>query len=370
VTSGAATRCWGLVLVAGTALPVLQQPAAPIGPPVPAARTYETAWSTPLDAAGPFRLTLTSAMVLLAGAKTLTAFGLIEGDVLWTKQMSALAPASASDALIFVATDAADPKLVAIDQRSGAESWKATLNGPTTGPIAQGSSVFIVVGNEFRAYRASDGAAQWSVPIGAPAATSIAVDGALAVVGLQDQSLVSIDFTAHALVRRTSIDVKPAALLAADGRAYFGADDEGLRAVVLAEGRITWSYAPQAEAIGAPISDGKTIYFALFDDTLRALDAKSGALRWRVKLGSRPRAGMILADGHVYVPLGDGRIADCPVRTGTPVTYIPSPGPASGAAQNESRLEAAAITTDAATIVRVRAECCWTPTLVVSRLKK
>ncbi|WP_185715603.1 outer membrane protein assembly factor BamB family protein [Halocatena pleomorpha] len=81
-----------------------------------------------------------------------------------------------------------------------------------------------------------------------------------------------------------------------------------LYALNLTDGSTRWSYPlGTSDANLEPVSDGSTVYFVL-NDSVRALDAESGELRWRVDLpgvASRPT----LTDGTLYVGLENGLAA-------------------------------------------------------------
>ena len=53
-----------------------------------------------------------------------------------------------------------------------------------------------------------------------------------------------------------------------------------LHSLSLDRGRVRWSQRAGADIAGAPVADDDLIYFAAFDNVLRALDRSSGNLRW------------------------------------------------------------------------------------------
>lgn len=73
----------------------------------------------------------------------------------------------------------------------------------------------------------------------------------------------------------------------ADGRVYFGSDDQHLRALDLETGQERWSFATE-DLIEAPplVLDG-TVYAGSSDFYLYALDALTGELRWRFETGDK-----------------------------------------------------------------------------------
>src|SRR6185295_15495297 len=85
VTIRAATRCWGLAIVLGTALPVAAQSTPPASPKPPAAPAYESAWTAPLGAPRPAHLAPDGTIVFALDAKqALAAFSITDGHALWS----------------------------------------------------------------------------------------------------------------------------------------------------------------------------------------------------------------------------------------------------------------------------------------------
>ncbi|MFC7192459.1 PQQ-binding-like beta-propeller repeat protein [Halocatena marina] len=81
-----------------------------------------------------------------------------------------------------------------------------------------------------------------------------------------------------------------------------------LYALNLTDGSTRWTYPlGTGETALNPVSDGSAVYL-VSDDSVRALDAESGELRWRVDL---PGIESIptLTDGTLYVALEDGLAA-------------------------------------------------------------
>jgi eukaryotic-like serine/threonine-protein kinase len=65
-----------------------------------------------------------------------------------------------------------------------------------------------------------------------------------------------------------------------DGTAYFGSDDRNLYAVDTATGAKKWSFATEGKIRSTPAVSGGLVYFISFDGKIYALDAKSGAKKW------------------------------------------------------------------------------------------
>ena len=98
----------------------------------------------------------------------------------------------------------------------------------------------------------------------------------------------------------------------------------------LASGRQRWRWRVGGDPAGPAASDDRHVYFAARDNVLRAVDLRSGNLRWTVELPSRPVGGPQLLPGAIVVPLSTSVAAFDPA-TGKPIGSIAAMGEISGA---------------------------------------
>jgi outer membrane protein assembly factor BamB len=66
-----------------------------------------------------------------------------------------------------------------------------------------------------------------------------------------------------------------------DGTAYFGSDDHYVYAVNLADGRQRWKFKTGSRVTSSPAVYRGYVYFTSFDGNFYAVDANSGELRWK-----------------------------------------------------------------------------------------
>ena len=71
------------------------------------------------------------------------------------------------------------------------------------------------------------------------------------------------------------------ALLALDDQLVVGTAAKRVMSINLDNGRERWDWGLAVTFPGIPAADDKRIYFAARDNVLRALDRKSGNLRWK-----------------------------------------------------------------------------------------
>ncbi len=104
---------------------------------------------------------------------------------------------------------------------------------------------------------------------------------------------------------------------------YFGSNDGALYKVAASNGKLVWRFMTNAEVARAPVltSDG-WLYVVNANDTVMALEPKSGKLRWSqhrapaLGMEIAGYAGPLVWEGIVYVAFSDGNVTAFDRRTG------------------------------------------------------
>lgn len=95
---------------------------------------------------------------------------------------------------------------------------------------------------------------------------------------------------------------------------YFGSNDGALYKVAAKDGALKWRFMSNAEVARRPVLENGTLYAVNANDTVLALDAETGAMRWYQHRS--PAAGMEVAGyagptvfrGKVYTGFSDGNV--------------------------------------------------------------
>jgi outer membrane protein assembly factor BamB len=362
----------------GTVVPLAgQTKPTPSQKTPPALPVYEYAWKADLGASGPIELAVGTSMAFAAGGdNALAAFAIADGRRVWTAtDVGPAARLLAAGGLLFVVTPShldalgrtVASRLDALGQSDGHPVWKIeSLPDPVIGPVVRGNMLFLATGAEIRAYFAYDGFVSWRATLDA-AAVALAGDGERLFVALDDRALLSIDTNTRAVSWRTVIERRVTYLVAANRRVFVCGDDGALYAYRQdRRGPAIWRVA-RTDAVGPPAVDDRHVYVAQFDNTARAYDAGNGTERWRLRLGSRPEAGVRVAGAHVFIPLLSGAMATSIARAGQPSSEIPLSTPAGDPAPANTRLGASGLSSDAGLIFRVTRPAeytAWTLTAV------
>jgi outer membrane protein assembly factor BamB len=167
---------------------------------------------------------------------------------------------------------------------------------------------------------------KWTFRTGAAVISSPAVAQGILYVGSSDHNLYALDAASGMLrwkfATHGRVTSSPAV---AAGRVYFGSYDSNLYALDAASGALAWKFTtagerrfsakhlhgaePAAEVmpdpfdvfLSSPVVAAGVVYFGSGDGNVYALDAASGALRWKFHTGDVIHASPALADGVLYV---------------------------------------------------------------------
>lgn len=167
---------------------------------------------------------------------------------------------------------------------------------------------------------------KWTFRTGGGVVSSPAAAGGTLYFGSNDQYLYAVDAASGTqrwkFRSRGRITSSPAV---ADGRVYFGSYDGNFYAVNAATGALAWKFATEGERrfsgthlhgaepatevmpdpfdvfLSSPAIASGIVYFGSGDGNIYALDAASGALRWKFHTGNVVHASPAIAQGILYV---------------------------------------------------------------------
>ncbi len=233
----------------------------------------------------------------------------------------------------------------------GSVKWKFKTRGQIFSSPAIADGVVYVGSTDWRLYavNAADGAVKWNFPTNAPVNSSPAVfegavyfssiDGSFYAVNVADgKQKWKFDtegerrFTApgiHGLMPRTELmpdpfDVFLSSPVIAHGVVYFGSGDKNVYALDARTGAVKWKFATGDVVHATPaIADG-VVYIGSWDRNLYALDASTGAVRWKFQTGDDKQiynqigiaSSASVANGVVYFGCRDGHLYAVDAKTG------------------------------------------------------
>jgi hypothetical protein len=199
------------------------------------------------------------------------------------------------------------------------------------------------------ALRASDGSLVWKFATKGPVNSSPAVSEDSVFVGSIDGSVYALDvlsgkqrwrfktggerrFTApgiHGLIPRTELmpdpfDALPSSPALADGVVYIGSGDHNVYALDAKTGALRWKKTTGNVVHASPAVSGGLVYVGSWDRYMYALDARTGAVRWRFQTGDDRdiynqvgiAGSAAVADGTVYFGCRDSHFYALDAKSG------------------------------------------------------
>lgn len=306
----------GLILAASLALLQAAVTFAPLD------ARWITTFETPPSAAAGFDDG--AAYVPLKGG-TLVAVDLERGTVRWTITLATSLTPATGDGLVFTA---AEGVIQAFDRETGAERWRTPLPGGTATPLYwdTGWLVASTTAGDLAAFRATDGALIWRQALGSPLSAQPAPALDRLYLGLADGRLLSVSLATGDTLWSRQLAGRVTGLLALDDQLVFGTSTRDVTSVGLTNGRNRWTWKVGGDVAGLPSADERHIYFAARDNVLRAVDRRSGNLRWKASLGSRPSGGPIPVNEVIVVPFISSEMAGFDPVSGEPAITLTAAG--------------------------------------------
>lgn len=301
-------------------LAVLQAPAPP--PPVSFDARWVTAFDSPPAATPGFDAT--TAYVPLKGGQ-LVAVDLDRGTVRWRLDVATAFTPATGDGLVFTASD---QTIEARDATTGASRWRAPLPGGAAAPLYWDTGWLLAstTAGDLAAFRATDGTLVWRRQLGAPliSAPGPALDRLF--LPLADNRLVAVRLVNGETVWELALTAPVTALLALDDQLVFGTAAKDLISVSVTRGRERWKWRLGGDMAGVPTADDRRIYLASRDNIVRALDRKSGNLRWKADLAARPAGGPLRLNDLLVMPLVSSQIVGFDPASGQPTVTATAAG--------------------------------------------
>ena len=308
-----------MALLFAALIAILQVPATTVAPLDP---RWAIPFETPPAAAAGFDAT--TAYVPLKGGQ-LVAVDLDRGTVRWRLDVvTAFTPAT-GDGLVFTTTETT---IEARDALTGATRWRTPLPGGAAVPLYWDTGWLLAStpNGDLAAFRAADGTLVWRQPLGAPLASAPAPALDRLFLPLADNRLVSVLLTTGETTWSRTLTSRITGLLALEDQLVFGTTGRDVISVNLSNGRERWKWHVGGDVSGLPAADAKHIYFAARDNVLRAVDRKSGNLRWKASLGSRPVGGPLPLPNTILMPLVSSEIIGFDLETGKPTVTVKAAG--------------------------------------------
>jgi outer membrane protein assembly factor BamB len=124
--------------------------------------------------------------------------------------------------------------------------------------------------------------------------------------------------------RSTSV---PTNIVQLNSNVYFGSFQDKWTSIDLHTGRLNWSFEtgvpnPDCNWVRDPVLDENRLLVVGLDGIIYSLDAGSGRVIWKRKLGAAPSTDLALQDRAVYVGTNDQRVYRLSAETGAVISEL------------------------------------------------
>lgn len=250
-------------------------------------------------------------VVLALDSGHLAAFRLGDASEVWRVAMTAdQPPVIAGDAVLVAAGGAVH----ALDVGSGAVAWRAET-GPVAAPLCARDGWVIVSARQLFALRATDGSTVWSHDA-APLAAAATIEGNRLYLPLQTEHVEARGLAAGEVLWTRRLGGRPDGVLAFPDRVFVGSADGYFSSLDAASGDIRWRFRVGAALRGAPAAHGSLVHTVSLDNLVRAYDRGHGARVWSKGIPYRGLTGPLVVDGSLVVPGLDGSLPVFAAETG------------------------------------------------------
>jgi outer membrane protein assembly factor BamB/TolB-like protein/DNA-binding winged helix-turn-helix (wHTH) protein len=256
------------------------------------------------------------------------AVDLLDGRELWRQRLETTIEAPlAAAAGVVVACDEGG-LVVALDGSSGRPLWSWEIDHGVVGVSADNGVVVAVrFDGSVSALDAVDGSELWSVPVARWLLYPAAIAKGRVLVPSSDDHLVALDLIDGGELWRTRTAAPSTPTVWRD-RVLVGGEGEAVRAFDLETGAELWTHDTQG-AVARPVVVDGAVVAGSRDHVLYGLDPWSGALRWRIVLGTWWTTAAAAVDGAgVVVGSLDGSVFgfNPPEEASTPVVALETEG--------------------------------------------
>jgi outer membrane protein assembly factor BamB len=204
-----------------------------------------------------------------------------------------------------------DGKFYAVDAKSGRARWqfKTGARIASSAAVSDGTVFFESYDAKFYALDAATGKLKWTFATG----------GERRFAGKNLHGILP-----KAEMMPDPFDFYLSSPALSSGNVYFGSGDGNVYALDARTGALRWKFATGEVVHASPAVVHGTVFIGSWDSYFYALDAQSGALKWRFKTGDDPvihnqvgiQSSAAVADGVVYFGCRDSNLYALDEKTG------------------------------------------------------
>lgn len=200
-----------------------------------------------------------------------------------------------------------DNNLYALDASNGNFLWKYATEGGLPGkPAVYENSLFIgSEDNRLHAISLRSGSLLWTYYADRPFRSSPAIAQGHIFIGSDDGYLHAVNISTGRVAWKMDAagSIRSTAYISQDN-VYFGTE-EGEMICLDFSGETKWRFRTKRAVTSSPTVQNDIVYFASLDNTLYALDAKTGWAHWRFRMGRGSISSPLVIENNLYVGAAD-----------------------------------------------------------------
>lgn len=255
----------------------------------------------PSPAAGSLGFDTTQAYVPTRSSE-LVALSLEDGTVAWTVPLTDIVgPPATGDGLVFVAHAR---QVEALDARTAASRWRATVGGPVSAPLLWQNGWLLAATKQGDAimFRAATGEVLWKQALGSAVRVQPAAADDRVYVLLEDGRVAALALATGKTIWEATLPGRGTMIYPLDDRIFVGSADKFFYCLAADTGKRKWRWRTGGTIVGTAAVDDDLVYFVSLDGILRALDRSNGHQAWKIPLPHRPTGGPFLSGRRLLVP--------------------------------------------------------------------
>lgn len=255
----------------------------------------------------------------------LVAVNLDRGTIRWRLDLVTPFTPATGDGLVFIVNE---QTIEARDAADGRLRWKTPLPGGAAAPLFWDTGWLLAstASGDLAAFRAADGTLVWRQQLGAPLARPPGPALDRLYLPLADNRVVAVSLLTGETMWTRPLTGVVTSMLALDDQLFIGTSAKYVMSLELSDGDVRWSKRIGGDIAGTPSADDKRIYYATRENVLWAVDRKSGNLRWKADLASRPAGGPLRLPDILFMPLVSNQITGFDPVTGKPTVTVVAAG--------------------------------------------
>ena len=295
------------------------------GPAPDVTTSMSPSWSVPSGRGGQSAPLLVNDMLIVGGSDgVVRALDAGTGDEVWRQVLpGAVSSAQAADdGTLFVTVSGG--ALTALDVRSGKVVWsQPTGSGAPVSPLIMDDVVIVPAeSRKLNGFARENGEPVWEIPLTSDIATELSTNGELVFAADGHGTVLAFTPDGRAAWSIVLDEAVVGAVVVAEETLIVAGTRGTVTAISIGDQAPLWSETIGRSAVTSPVIAGDVIVVGV-DKSLVMLSRENGEMIREVVLAEPPGATPVVADGTIYMALGNRTMTAVDMETGEQVWSMP-----------------------------------------------